>query len=158
MVLDRELKARAGVPVERARTLPGNWYADPEHHALEIERVFRRSWVGIGIDDEVRAPGSYFATTVGSVPVLVVRDEAGRLRAFLNACRHRGSPLATDSGSARALQCPYRGWVCRLDGSLARAAGVGEPEGFDPACSGLFEVRVTTFARQLLVNVDPDAE
>ena len=58
---------------------------------------------------------------------------------------------------ARALQCPYHGWVYRLDGSLARAAGVGEPEGFDLACSGLFEVRVTTFARCLLVNVDPDA-
>jgi len=157
MLLDHELQGRAGVPVERARTLPGSWYADPEHHEIEIERVFRRSWIGVGIDDDVRAPGSYFATTVGAVPVLVVRDDAGRLRAFLNACRHRGSPLATDSGTARALSCPYHGWVYRLDGSLARAAGVGEPEGFDPACSGLFEVRVATFARSIFVNVDPDA-
>ena len=39
--LDRELKARVGVPVERARTLPGRWYADPDHYALEIERVQR---------------------------------------------------------------------------------------------------------------------
>src|ERR1700733_13111710 len=106
MLLDRELQARAGVPVERARTLPGSWYADPEHHTIEIERVFRRSWVGVVIDDEGGARGSYFATTVGAVPVLIVRDDAGVLRAFLNACRHRGSPLATDSGTARALQCP----------------------------------------------------
>jgi phenylpropionate dioxygenase-like ring-hydroxylating dioxygenase large terminal subunit len=140
-----------------ARTLPGEWYADPDHHALEVERIFRRSWVGVGLADEVQAPGSYFATTVGSVPVLLVRDEAADLRAFLNVCRHRGSPLATDSGRARALQCPYHGWVYRLDGSLARAGGVGEPEGFDLACFGLFEVRVTVFARQLLVNLDADA-
>ena len=144
------MQARAGVPVERARTLPGSWYADPAHHALEIEHVFRRSWVGVGLDDDVRAPGSYLAASVGPVPVLVVRDEAGQLRAFLNVCRHRGAPLATDHGTARALQCPYHGWVYRLDGSLARAGGVGEPEGFDPACSGLFEVRVTTFARCVL--------
>jgi phenylpropionate dioxygenase-like ring-hydroxylating dioxygenase large terminal subunit len=157
MVAETDLKARAGVPVERARTLPGSWYADPAHHADEIEHVFRRSWVGVGLDDDVRAPGSYLAASVGPIPVLVVRDEAGQLRAFLNACRHRGSPLAVDSGTARALQCPYHGWVYRLDGSLARAAGVGEPEGFDLACFGLFEVRVTTFARCVLVNVAADA-
>lgn len=157
MVIDHELEIRAGVPVERARTLPGAWYADPAHHALEIERIFRRSWVGVGLADEVQKPGSYFATTVGAVPVLLVRDEVGELRGFFNVCRHRGSPLATGSGTARALQCPYHGWVYRFDGSLARAGGVGEPEGFDLACSGLFEVRVTTFARQLLVNLDGNA-
>src|SRR6478609_2870733 len=111
-------------------TLPGAWYSDPAHHALEIERIFRHSWVGVGLADEVQAPGSYFARTVGTVPVLVVRDDVGELRGFFNVCRHRGSPLATGSGTARALQCPYHGWVYRLDGSLARAGGVGEPEGF----------------------------
>src|SRR6478672_6688894 len=99
MVLDRELRARAGVPLERARTLPGSWYSDPDHHALEVERVFRRSWVGVALDDDVRAPGSYFATSIGAVPVLVVRDEDEQLRAFLNVCRHRGAPLASDKGT-----------------------------------------------------------
>src|SRR5262249_22303456 len=120
------------VPVERARTLPGSWYADAAHHALEIDRVFRRSWVGVGLADDVAAPGSYLAADVGPIPVVIVRDDAGNLRAFLNACRHRGAPVAYGSGSSRALQCSYHGWVYRLDGSLARAAGVGEPEGFDP--------------------------
>src|SRR4051812_24110407 len=131
--LKLDLEGRIGVPVERARTLPGSWYADAEHHALEIERVFRRSWVSVALDDDVRAPGSYFAASVGPIPVLLVRDDGGQLRAFLNACRHRGAPVATGSGSACALRCNYHGWVYRLDGSLARAAGVGEPEGFDPA-------------------------
>jgi choline monooxygenase len=152
-----EVKERLGVPVERAHTLPGSWYADPQHHELEMDRVFRRSWVGVGLEDDVRTPGSYRTASVGPVPVVVVRDDHGTLRAFLNVCRHRGAPVAYGSGSARALQCSYHGWVYRLDGSLARAAGVGEPEGFDLACSGLFEVRVATFARLLFVNVDPAA-
>ena len=155
--LEHELAARIDAPVERGRTLPASWYAQPEHHALEMERVFRRSWVGVALDDVVRAPGSFHAANVAGVPVLVVRDEHGALRAFLNVCRHRGAPLSEATGTARALLCPYHGWVYRLDGSLARAAGVGEPEGFDPDCSGLFEVRATTFARQLLVNLDPYA-
>ena len=61
---------------------------------------------------------------------------SGALRAFLNVCRHRGSPLADGCGNASALSCPYHAWVYRLDGSLARSAGVGEPEGFDPADFG----------------------
>ena len=146
-----------GAPLEQARTLPGRWYADPAHHALELATVFRHQWVGAGCADDVAAPGSYLATRAGDVPVLVTRDEAGELRAFLNVCRHRGSPLAEGCGTARALSCPYHAWLYRLDGSLARAGGVGTPAGFDVADFGLRPVQVTTFARSLLVNLDVDA-
>ena len=146
-----------GAPLERARTLPGRWYADPEHYSREVTAVFHRRWIGVACADDVAAPGSYVTTTVAGVPVLVTRDAGGTLRAFLNVCRHRGSPLADGCGHARALSCPYHGWAYRLDGSLARAAGVGHPVGFDMADFGLRPVRVTTFARSVLVNLDPEA-
>src|SRR5690349_20831579 len=91
-----EITARRDVPLERARTLPGAWYADPAHHELELTTVFGHAWVGVGLADDVAAPGSYLAATAGRAPVLVVRDEQGVLRAFLNVCRHRGSPLCDD--------------------------------------------------------------
>ncbi len=141
----------------QARTLPGTSYSDADHHRRELDAVFRRDWVGVGLDIDVAAPGSYLATTAGDAPVLVVRDEHGELRAFQNVCRHRGAPVAEGCGPVRALRCPYHSWVYRLDGSLARAVGVGEPDGFDPADFGLFEIGVTTFARSILVNLDPDA-
>ena len=147
-----------GAPLEQARTLPGRWYADPEHHAREVSAVFHRRWIGVACADDVAAPGSYVSTSVAGVPVLVTRDDAaGMLRAFLNVCRHRGSPLAAGCGHARALSCPYHGWVYRLDGSLARAGGVGHPVGFDLADFGLRAVQVTTFARSVLVNLDAGA-
>jgi phenylpropionate dioxygenase-like ring-hydroxylating dioxygenase large terminal subunit len=152
-----ELATRRDVPLERARTLPGAWYADPAHHEWELDRVFAHAWVGVGLADDVADPGSYLASSAGRVPVLVVRDDAGHLRAFLNVCRHRGSPIGEGCGTARALRCPYHGWVYRLDGTLARAGGVGTPSGFDEADFGLREVGVTTFARSVLVNLDPDA-
>ena len=146
-----------GAPLERARTLPGRWYADPEHHAREVLAVFHRRWIGVACADEVAVPGSYVSTSVAGVPVLVTRDAGGTLRAFLNGCRHRGSPLADGCGQARALSCPYHGWVYRLDGTLARAGGVGHPVGFGMADFGLRSVQVTTFARSVLVNLDPEA-
>src|ERR671918_2155039 len=92
-----------GAPLEKARTLPGGWYSDPTHHELELDVVFGKHWIGVGCADDVAAPGSYLGTTAGRVPVLVVRDESSTLRAFLNVCRHRGAPLATGCGHARAL-------------------------------------------------------
>jgi choline monooxygenase len=156
--LSDELDDRRDLPVERGRTLPGHWYVDPAHHAIEMERVFSRQWIGVACADAVEKPGSYLAATVaGGVPVLVVRSDDGTLRAFLNVCRHRGAPVASGCGTARALSCPYHAWVYRLDGSLAKATGVGTPEGFDIADYGLTPVSVTTFARSVMVNLDPDA-
>lgn len=155
--LTSELAARLGTPVEQARTLPGAWYADAGHHALEMERVFRRHWVGIAGTDAVEKPGSYLTATVADgVPVLVVRGDDGVLRAFLNVCRHRGAPVAEGCGTARALSCPYHAWVFRLDGSLSRATGVGRPEGFEPEDFALVPVEVTTFARTVMVNLAPE--
>jgi len=155
--LHDELEARHDIPVERACTLPGSWYVDPEHHALEMDAVFRRSWVGVGCADDVATNGSHLGTFAGPVPVLVVRGDDGVLRAFLNVCRHRGAPIAEGAGCGRALQCPYHGWVYRLDGSLARAGGVGAPEGFETRDFGLRPVAVTTFGRSVLVNLETAA-
>jgi phenylpropionate dioxygenase-like ring-hydroxylating dioxygenase large terminal subunit len=146
-----------GVPLDRARTLPGPWYSDSAHHEIELDVVFGHEWVNVGSADDVAAPGSYLASTAGRLPVLVVRDDVGTLRAFLNVCRHRGAPLASGCGHARALSCPYHAWLYRLDGSLSRAGGVGEPVGFDRADFGLREINVAPFARSILVNVDPSA-
>jgi glycine betaine catabolism A len=153
-----DLRKRGDNPVAHARTLPGAAYSDPEHFQLELRRIFRHDWIAIGLDTDVAAPGSFLTGFAGDAPVLVTRDEAGRLRAFLNVCRHRGAPLAEGCGEARALRCPYHSWVFRLDGSLARATGVGSPADFDPADYGLFEIGVTTFARSVFVNLDTNAE
>ena len=73
------------------RTLPWSWYTDPAVLGVERERIFRRSWQYAGRTDEVGEHGSFAATRVGDIPVVLVRDEEDTLRAFLNVCRHRGS-------------------------------------------------------------------
>lgn len=51
-------------------------------------------------------------------PVLLVRDGDGVLRAFANACRHRGTRLVAEPCAAKALVCPYHGWTYSLAGEL----------------------------------------
>src|SRR4051812_41229747 len=50
--------------------------------------------------------------------VLLVRDHDGTLRAFANACRHRGTRLVAEACAAKALVCPYHGWTYDLAGTL----------------------------------------
>lgn len=63
-------------------------------------------------------PGAYVARVAAGTPILAVRGDDGRVRAFRNACRHRGMPIADGTGCAKAFVCRYHGWTYRLDGGL----------------------------------------
>lgn len=146
--------------IETARTLPAAWYADPDFFASERRAVFHHGWVCAGVTDELPAPGSWVALTVAGMPILLVRDRDGELRGFLNVCRHRAAPLCAvgTSDSGPLIRCPYHAWLYRLDGSLAKAQGVGTPAAFDVDDHALEPVAVATWRRLVFVHVgDPDA-
>jgi phenylpropionate dioxygenase-like ring-hydroxylating dioxygenase large terminal subunit len=141
--------------IATARTLPAAWYADAAFHEHELQRVFRTGWVCAGVTDELPAPASWTARTVGGVPMLFVRDRDGGLRVFLNVCRHRAAPLCDDgdAGSGSLIRCPYHAWIYRHDGTLAKASGVGSPAGFDLADYALKPVAVAVWRRFVFVHV-----
>jgi len=100
--------------------------------------------------------GSYVARKAAGTPILVVRGMDGEIRAFLNGCRHRGMPVASGSGCARAFVCPYHAWSYSLDGSLKNIAGSHGFPGVDPNEHGLLQIS----AREKggLVYVNQEAE
>jgi len=86
-------------------------FADPEIYELELERIFGHAWFFIGHESEIPEAGDLVARQCGVDPVILVRDAAGKVRAFLNSCRHRGMRLCrTDRDHATTLRCPYHGW------------------------------------------------
>jgi choline monooxygenase len=143
----------APTPVPPA--LSPHLYLDPEVLGLEDERIFSRTWQFAGHVSQVAEPGTYITTNAGSQPVLVVRDDEGRLRAFRNVCRHRGSRLLSGSGECKkAIRCRYHGWTYRMDGQL-----IGVPEGrqipgLDKSSLGLFPARVEELCGLVFVNLD----
>jgi choline monooxygenase len=139
------------------RTVPWSWYTDPAVLSLEQERIFRRSWQYLGRRDEVAESGSFAATRVGDVPVVLVRDEEGTLRAFLNVCRHRGSIVCEGSGKRATLQCPYHAWTYGLDGKLVAAPRFSREGRSDADELGLVQLRLDTWGPLMFVNPDADA-
>jgi choline monooxygenase len=140
-----------------ARTLPWDWYSDPAVLRLEHERIFGRFWQYAARADQVAEAGSFSATVVGRIPVVVVRDRQGRLRAFVNVCRHRGSILCEGDGRRETIQCPYHAWTYDLDGRLRAAPRSEREPGFDPEGLGLVPVAVDTWGPFVFVNPDVDA-
>lgn len=153
----REIQDPAGI--RQATTLPASSYSSAAFHDHEREVIFRRDWVCAGIVDEMPATGSWTARTTGGLPVLFVRDKAGTLRAFLNVCRHRASPLCEEgeSHASSLIRCPYHSWLYQLDGSLARASGIGEPDGFDVADYSLKPVQLAEWRRMVFICFDDGA-
>ena len=86
-------------------------YTDPGRQQRELERIFRRETQLLALSCDLPEPESFLPTRLGDVPVLLTRDSGGALRAFVNACRHRGSPVAEEGGCGKRLSCPYHGWT-----------------------------------------------
>ena len=84
--------------------------------------------------------GSYIARKAAGTPLVVVRGIDGTVRAFINACRHRGMQVANGSGCARSFVCPYHAWTYNLEGNLKKIPGQEGFPGVNPAEHGLVEV------------------
>jgi choline monooxygenase len=138
------------------RTIPWSWYVDPAVLQVEQERIFRHFWQYVARTDEIAEPSSYHTTRAGNIPVLLVRDGEGILRAFVNVCRHRGSIVCKGSGKRETLQCPYHAWTYGLDGQLI-AAPRAEREGGLEEGLGLVQLRLETWGPFVFVNPDPEA-
>lgn len=104
--------------------MPVSAYLDPERYAHEIDRCFKRLPTALAMSLELPGPGAYRAMTVLETPVLIVRGQDGKVRAFLNACRHRGSPVVHEgSGETVRFSCPYHAWVYDDQGALTSMYG-----------------------------------
>jgi anthranilate 1,2-dioxygenase (deaminating, decarboxylating) large subunit len=104
-------------------------YKDAGVFRLEMDRIFRCTWVFVGHESEVGEPGDYRTLRIGSEPVIFGRDHSGALQVLVNRCRHRGATVCQlAAGNATSFRCQYHGWTYRADGRLI---GVPYPERYD---------------------------
>ena len=165
--LDERIRTR--IAAEKGRTapppdavpvplIPTERYTDPAMFELEREHVFARSWLFAGHESEWPDPGSYRTTTRSGAPLVVVRGDDGVLRAFYDACRHRGAPVTREAcGTARRLTCQYHSWSYGTDGTLKQVPDARSFAGLDKDALGLVPVRCEVSDGWVFVNEDPGA-
>jgi phenylpropionate dioxygenase-like ring-hydroxylating dioxygenase large terminal subunit len=135
-------------------------YTDPDYYAAEMREVFHRSWLFAGHESELPEPGSYIVADIPFAPVLLVRAKDGVIRAFLNACRHRGAPVVGDcAGKVRKnLVCGFHSWTYDLTGQLIGVTEKRDFLGLDKEQRSLTSLRCETWGGYLFVTFDADAE
>lgn len=157
-----EETARTGPPegFPALPDIPLGRYTDPAFYALEQDRLFGRSWLYACHDSQLPEVGSYQLCDIAGRQVLLVRGDDGEVRAFFNACRHRGAPvidMAAASGTTRLLSCRYHSWGYDLQGRLQRVPDERDFVGLDRSARGLPPVRCERWGGWWFVNLDLDA-
>lgn len=86
-------------------------FTDPEIFDLEMKYIFESGWVFLGLASQLLANHDFFTTSIGRHPVLVTRNGAGAIGAFVNSCPHKGARICQhEQGNARLHVCPYHSW------------------------------------------------
>ena len=142
-------------------SLPSHWYFDPAHYERELEAIWYRDWVCVGREEAVPAPGDYLVASLGNQSIIVTRDTDGRLRAFHNTCRHRGSILCREpAGKFRngRIVCPYHTWTYATDGRLVATPGRVQSGDFDRESFSLYDVHVASWRGFIHVCLSDEPE
>ena len=150
------LRESAEAPPEGG-DLPIEAYVSPELHRLELERVWRRVWQAACREEDLPEVGDRTVYDVGDDSLVLVRSAPDRIRAFHNACLHRGTRLCDGDGRGGALCCPYHGFTWRLDGTLSHVPAAWDFPQVREQAFRLPEAKVEAWGGFIFVNLDPGA-
>ena len=131
-------------------SLPAPFYLSSEIYQRDLELIFGRHWIFVGVEPEIPEAGDLFTVDIGRDSVIILRDDDRVVRAFHNVCRHRGARLRPEGrGMVGNLVCPYHQWTYNLQGELVHNQHMGEE--FERCRFGLKPVHVRSLAGLLFI-------
>jgi phenylpropionate dioxygenase-like ring-hydroxylating dioxygenase large terminal subunit len=140
--------------------VPKERYFDSHFYEMEVERLWPRVWQMACRLEEIPAPRDFVEYEILDQSVIVVRTEDLAVRAFHNACRHRGVRIVQGRGSCeRGFICPFHGWAYGADGknTFVSQSKTFAPHNLQPEDLDLVPVRCEVWGGCAWINLDDDA-
>ena len=102
------------------RYIDAQTYLDDALFRREQTSLFHKLPVPVAVGQDLPGPGTYKSIEVAGVSVILTRPKDGKVKAFLNACTHRGTQLveAGECGTGQKISCRYHAWTFNLGGKL----------------------------------------
>jgi phenylpropionate dioxygenase-like ring-hydroxylating dioxygenase large terminal subunit len=134
-------------------------YTSADFARREIDKMWTRTWQWACREEHIPEPGDWTVYEIADTSVLVVRDDAGEVRAHINSCTHRGTKLRKSgtSGSSPELRCPFHGWSWSLDGKLRRVPSAWDAPHACAATHSLTPVKTAQWGGFVFINLDDHA-
>jgi nitrite reductase/ring-hydroxylating ferredoxin subunit len=129
-------------------------YLSPAYHELEKAKLWPRVWQATCRESEIASAGDFYVHDIAATSILVLRTAAGEIRAYRNACLHRGRQLKSGSGNSTDLRCPFHGFRWNLEGDFEGAPCQWDFPHIDAAEFSLPQVKVETWGGWVFVNID----
>ncbi|MEX2293882.1 MAG: aromatic ring-hydroxylating dioxygenase subunit alpha [Acidimicrobiales bacterium] len=155
---------RPTLPVPYAMDVPDRVrkerYYDPAFYQLEAERLWPRVWQMACRLEEIPDAHDVVEYEILDQSVIVLRAANGEVRAFQNACRHRGVKLVQERATCEnGFTCPFHGWCYGADGTntfVSRPKTFSE-HNLQPGDIDLRPVRCEVWGGCAWINLDDDA-
>lgn len=151
------LRETAAAPLG-AHDLPTDVYLSADYQRREVEELWRRVWQIAGRVENVANPGDSFVYDIADDSLIILRTQAGELRAYHNTCLHRGTRLRDEAGSLERIRCPFHGFTWNLEGELADIPCRWDFPQIEDENFRLPEARIATWGGFVFVHFDPDAD
>jgi nitrite reductase/ring-hydroxylating ferredoxin subunit len=123
----------------------------------EVEGLWKRVWQFACREEQLPFVGSHVVYDIAGLSFVVVRSAPGEIKAFYNACLHRGRQLKDHSGRCSELRCPFHGFAWDLQGKLSDVPARWDFEHLDDGEFALPEAKVGTWGGFVFINPDPGA-
>lgn len=139
--------------------MPTSAYACPEIAAKEKELFFERHPQLIGLSCDLPEPSTFLTVDDLSTPILATRDQDGRFRAFVNACRHRAAKVTQLArGKKSVFTCPFHSWSYSVAGDLVAIPDEDHFGEIEKSCNGLIELPAVERDGLLWIHPKQDGE
>ena len=138
--------------------VPAGVYYDRAIHDLEVEKLWSKVWQLACLEEEIPDVGDYHVYDIAHLSFLIVRTGPDEIKAYRNACLHRGRKLrATGGRGAKNLRCAFHGWCWKLDGDIQEIPCEWDFPDVDVGDYGLPEALVDTWHGFVFINPDRNA-
>ena len=142
--------------IRKARTLPSEFYTDPEFFELSKRAIFERTWHFAGRQDDTPNTLRPFSLLPWFLdePLLIIKDDTG-LRCISNVCTHRGKILVEEPCDANLIRCGYHGRRFSLEGKFLSMSEFGGVEDFPSEKDDLVKIAIAERDGFLFVSLYP---